>query len=71
MTGYEKAWGSKHKQPLDTRYNLALLYKKKGQFKYAIKHFELVMQGYIKVLGPYHWETVEASEQLNDCKPDQ
>lgn len=36
--------------------------------KDAAKHFELVVQGYTKLLGPEHAETVEAIYQLNVCK---
>lgn len=60
LAGYEKAWGREHKQPLDTRYNLAGMYKEQSMFQDAAKHFKLVVQGYTKILGSEHWETVKA-----------
>ncbi len=37
-------------------------------FKDAAKHFELVVQGYTKILGPEHSKTVEALDQWKGCK---
>ena len=64
LTGYEKAWGLDHKKPLDTRYNLADICKERSLFKNAAQHLELVIEGYSKILGPEHWETVDAVNQL-------
>ena len=38
-----KAWGPEHKQALDTRYNLGLLYKEKSIFGKTIQQFELAV----------------------------
>ncbi len=70
LAGKEKAWGPDHKNSLDTRYNLALLYKAKSMRKDAAKHFDLVVQGYARLLGPGHPETIEASDQLKSCEAD-
>ena len=69
LAGKEKAWGSEHKQALDTRYNLGLLYKERSMFGKAVQQFELIVQGYTKLLGPEHSETVEALSQLENCEP--
>ena len=68
LTGCEQAWGSEHKTPLDVRYNLASLYKEMATFENAAKHFELVVQGYTKILGSDHWKTVDASNRLKSCE---
>ena len=70
LAGFEKAWGPERKQALDTRYNLGLLYKARSIFGNAVQLFELVVQGYTKLLGPEHGETVEALNQLENCKVD-
>ena len=70
LAGFEKAWGPKHKHALDTRYNLGLLYEEMSMVGKAVQQFELVVQGYTKLLGPEHSETVEALEQLEDCEVD-
>ena len=70
LAGYKKAWGPEHKQALDMRYSLGLLYKIRSMFGNAIRQFELVVQGYTKSLGPEHGETVEALNQLENCKAD-
>ena len=67
LTGYENAWGSEHKQILDTRYNLGLLYKERSMFGKAIQQFELAVQGY-KLLGPEHSKIVEVLNQLENCE---
>lgn len=36
----------------------------------AAKHFELVVQGYTKRLGPEHPETVNAFDRLKRCQGD-
>lgn len=46
------------------RYSLAVLYKEQLILEDAAKNFELVIQGYTRVLGPKHWETLKASDQL-------
>jgi len=68
LAGYEKAWGSEHISTLDTIYNLAIMYMKRLMFEDAAKHFELVVQGYTKILGPEHSETVEALDLWKSCK---
>ena len=70
LAGKEKAWGPEYKQALDTRYNLGLLYKERSMFGKAVQQFELVVQGYKKLLGPEHSETVEALNQLENCEVD-
>ena len=67
LAEYEKAWGPEHKQTLDKRYNLALLYKARS-IGIAIQLFELVVQDSTKLLGPEHGETVEAFNQLENAK---
>lgn len=47
---------------------MALVYKEKSLFQDAIEQLEVVIQGYTKVLGPDHWETIEVSELLNSWK---
>ncbi len=37
-------------------------------FGKAVQQFELVVQGYKKLLGPEHSETVEAVEALNQLE---
>lgn len=64
LAGYEKDWGSDHKDTLDRRYNLAGLFESKSMFQDAAKHFKLVVQGYTNLLGPGHPEAVDASERL-------
>ena len=39
-------------------------------FGNAVQQFELVVQGYTKVLGPEHGETVEVLKQLENCEVD-
>ncbi len=39
-------------------------------FANAVRQFELVVQGYTKLLGPEHSETVEALNQLKNCEVD-
>ena len=68
LTGKEKDLGAEHKQPLHTRFNMALLYKEKNLFQDVTEQLEVVVQGCTKVLGPDHWETVEVSELLNSWK---
>lgn len=68
LAGYEKAWGPEHKRTLDTRYNLGLLYKIRSMFVNAAQQFELVVQGYTKLLGQEYGEIVEALNQLENCK---
>ena len=68
LAGYEKASGPEHKQALDRRYNLGLLYDVRSMFGNAVQQFELFVQGYTKVLGPEHGETVEALKQLKIVK---
>ena len=66
LAGYERAWGHKHKRPLDTRYNLAIMYKQTSMLEEAAKHFRLVVEGYTKVLGARDSETIEAFNQLEE-----
>ena len=47
-----KGLGPDHKRTLDTRYYLAELFEEKSLLEDAAKHFELVLQGYIKLFGP-------------------
>ena len=56
----KKVWGYKHKQPQDTKYNLAVIYKEIFILKEAIKHFKLIVKGYIKVLDFKHSKTIKA-----------
>lgn len=42
-------------------FDLALLFEKKGMPQNAARHFQLVVQGYTKLLGPEIPETVDAS----------
>lgn len=67
---YLPSRGPEYKQALDTRYSLGLLYKERSMFGKAVQQFELVVQGYKKLLGPEHSETVEALNQLEKCKVD-
>ena len=71
LSGYENAWGSEHKQTLDTRYNLRLLYKERSMFGKAVQQFKYVVEGYTKLLGPEHSKIVEALNQLENCEVDQ
>lgn len=59
-----KTWGLDHKKLLDTRYNLAVMYKERSFFKTAAQHLDLVIEGYTKLIGPEHWKTVNAVNQL-------
>ena len=34
----------------------------------AAKHFELVLEGYTKLFGPEHPETIALSDRLKRCK---
>ena len=68
LAGYEKAWGAEHKRPLDTRYNLTIIYKETSILKETIEHFKLIVEGYIKVLGPKHSETIKAFDQLEELR---
>ena len=52
LAGYEKAWGLDDKKPLDTRYNLAIMYEKRSLFENAAQHMDLVVDCYNKLLGP-------------------
>ena len=62
--GYKKLRGAKGKLLLDTRYNLAILYKKRLMLKDAAKHFKLIIKGYIEILGPSHPEMIKAFNHL-------
>lgn len=70
LARYEKAWGPDHKRTLDIRYNLADFFERKFMLLDAAKHFELVVQGYTKRLGPEHPETVDAFDRLKHCQGD-
>lgn len=52
LAGFEKAWGPDHKNTLGTRCHLAELLERKLMLEDAAKQFELVVQGYTKILGP-------------------
>ena len=39
-------------------------------FGKAVQQFKYVVQGYTKLLGPEHSETVEALNQLENCEVD-
>ena len=64
LTKYKKIKVANHKQFLNTKYNLILLYKIKNQFQHAMKYFELIVQNYIKILNSNHWKMIEISQQL-------
>ena len=68
LMGLEKAWGAEHKRSLDTRFNMAILYRKENRLQDARAQLELAVQGYTKVLGPDHRKTIKASEVLKQCK---
>lgn len=68
LAGYEKAWGPEHKQALETKYNLGLLYKTRSMFGNAIQLFELVVEGYTKLLGPEHGKTIDVLNQLGELR---
>ena len=68
LAGYENAWCREHKQPLDTRYYLASMYKEVSMLEEAAKHFRLVVEGYTKVLGARDSETIEAFNQLEELR---
>ena len=67
LAGYEKAWGPGHRKASETGYALAFLFEQKLMVQDVAKHFELVKQGYSKLLGPEHSETVDVSDRLRCC----
>ncbi len=59
----EQCLGPDAKVTLDTRYNVALLHKRLGQYSKSKDAFEEVASGLTRVLGPDHDETRDAMHQ--------
>ena len=59
--------GHEHADVADSKYNVALLHKKRNEMKKARQLFLECEQIYAKVHGPSHSKTVDATRQAGWC----
>ena len=62
-----RVFGSDHPSVADSKYNLALLHKKRKETDIARQLFLECEQIYTIVYGPHHRETVDAVRQASLC----
>ncbi len=62
-----RVFGSDHPSVADSKYNLALLHKKRKETDIARQLFLECEQIYTIVYGPHHRETVDAVSQASLC----
>ena len=65
LAGREKALGPDHTNTLNTTYNLGALLKKQGKFKEAKVLYQRCYDGYAKIYGATHSETLDAEAQVD------
>ena len=63
LAGYEKVYNAEYKQPLNIRYNLAVMYKETSMLKETVKHFKLIVEDYTNVLGAEDYKMIEVFNQ--------
>lgn len=68
LDGYRRIYGSEHRTTSNVRYDLGYLYTEWFMFEKAVQQFEIALESYKNLLGPYHEKTISCLRLLKVCQ---